>query len=329
MIKKKIILFFVLILLSACSSSHQDFIPRINDKVVADDSKNEISIITYNIQALWEKEDEKVKSLAKYLNESKFDFVAMQEVFDEDTRDRLIENLDPVVYKSLIPRVDYDCFPSNMSQDAGLFSASRFPIVDLSKYDFGEDTKFSDGAIHQMLPKFASISFDFLANKSVTGSLLQINDSTKLFLFTTHLQLFSSEFHKASQVNQIRSFITDAVSKVVENNIVNSPTNLIVLLTGDFNYNAYDENDIEILKKFLGNPRDLHQEFNGEVHEYTKILEWIGLYGRFDYIFAYDRIGSVPMRKVRINSINVTDVIDSEKESVSDHYAIIASLKID
>ena len=329
MIKKKIILVFVLTLLSACSSSHQDFIPRINDMVVADNSKNEISIITYNIQALWEKEDEKVKSLAKYLNESKFDFVTMQEVFDEDNRDSLVENLDHSFYKSLVPRVDYDCFPTNMSQDAGLFSASKFPIVDLSKYNFGEDTKFSDGAIHQMLPKFASISFDFLANKSVAGSLLQINDSTKLFLFTTHLQLFSSVYHKASQVNQIRSFITDAVSKVVENNIVNSPTNLIVLLTGDFNYNAYDENDIEILKKFLGNPRDLHQEFNGEVHEYTKILEWIGLYGRFDYIFAYDRIGSVPMRKVRINSINVTDVIDSEEESVSDHYAIIASLKID
>ncbi len=329
MIKKKIILVFALTLLSACSSSHQDFIPRINDMVVADNSKNEISIITYNIQALWEKEDEKVKSLAKFLNESKFDFVTMQEVFDEDNRDSLIENLDHSFYKSLVPRVDYDCFPANMSQDAGLFSASKFPIVDLSKYNFGEDTKFSDGAIHQMLPKFASISFDFLANKSVAGSLLQINDSTKLFLFTTHLQLFSSVYHKASQVNQIRSFITDAVSKVVENNIVNSPTNLIVLLTGDFNYNAYDENDIEILKKFLGNPRDLHQEFNGEVHEYTKILEWIGLYGRFDYIFAYDRIGSVPMRKVRINSINVTDVIDSEEESVSDHYAIIASLKID
>ena len=143
------------------------------------------------------------------------------------------------------------------------------------------------------------------------------------------MQLFSSIFHKASQLKQIRSFITNAVSKVVENKIVNNPTNLIVILTGDFNYNAYDEKDIEIVKHFLGNPRDLHQEFNGDVHEYTKILEWIGLYGRFDYIFAYDRIGSVPMRKVRINSINVTDVIDSEEESVSDHYAIIASLKID
>ncbi|NNG27486.1 MAG: hypothetical protein HKM87_08165 [Ignavibacteriaceae bacterium] len=327
--RKKIISIFVLTFLSACSSSHQNFIPKINDKVVTDDNKNEISIITYNIQALWEKEDEKVARLIQYLNETKYDFVAMQEVFDEDNRDSLVENLDRSFYKALVPRVDYDCFPSNLSQDAGLFLASRFPMVDLSKYNFGEEVRFSNGAIHQMLPKFASISLDFLANKSVTGSLLQINDSTKLFLFTTHLQLFSSVYHKAAQVNQIRSFITDAVSKVVEKNIVNSPTNLIVLLTGDFNYNAYDENDIEILKKFLGNPRDLHQEFNGEVHEYTKILEWIGLYGRFDYIFAYDRIGSVPMRKVRINSINVTDVIDSEEESVSDHYAIIASLKID
>jgi endonuclease/exonuclease/phosphatase family metal-dependent hydrolase len=329
MIKKKIILVFALTLLSACSSSHQDFIPRINDMVVADNSKNEISIITYNIQALWEKEDEKVKSLVKYLNESKFDFVTMQEVFDEDNRDSLVENLDHSFYKSLVPRVDYDCFPANMSQDAGLFSASKFPIVDLSKYNFGEDTKFSNGAIHQMLSKYVSISFDFLANKSVLGSLHQVNDSTQLFLFTTHLQLFSSIFHKAYQLKQIRSFITNAVSKVVENKIVNNPTNLIVILTGDFNYNAYSEEDYKIVKHFLGNPRDLHKEFNGDVHEYTKILEWIGLYGRFDYIFAYDSIGSVPMRKVHINSINVTDVIDEEEESVSDHYAIIASLKIE
>ena len=285
MIKKLIILGFVLTLFSACSSSHQDFIPKINDRVVADDSENEISIITYNIQALWGMEEEKIVSLIKYLNETKFDFVTMQEIFDEDTRDRLIENLDPLFYKTLVPRVDYDCFPSNISQDAGLFSASRFPIVDLSKYNFGEETKFSNGAIHQMLFKFASISLDFLANKSVLGSLHQINASTKMFLFTTHLQLFSSIFHKAAQLKQVHSFIENAVSEVLKNNIVDSSTNLIVILTGDFNYNAYSEEDIETLKKYLGNPRDLHQELNGEMHEYTKIIEWIGLYGRFDYIF--------------------------------------------
>ncbi len=85
MIKKLIILGFVLTLFSACSSSHQDFIPKINDRVVADDSENEISIITYNIQALWGMEEEKIVSLIKYLNETKFDFVTMQEIFDEDT----------------------------------------------------------------------------------------------------------------------------------------------------------------------------------------------------------------------------------------------------
>jgi len=328
MTEKIIVIFFALTLFSACSSSHQNFIPKINDKVVADKSQNEISIITYNIQALWEKEDYKVKSLTKYLNQSKYDFVTMQEVFDEDNRNSIVSNLDHSFYKTLIPRVDYDCFPANISQDAGLFSASRFPMVDLSSYNFGEDVKFTNGAINQMLSKFASVSLDFLANKSVLGSLYEINDSTKLFLFTTHLQLFSSVYHKASQVNQIRSFITDAVSEAVEKKVVNSPANLVVLLTGDFNYNAYEKGDIELLKRFLGNPRDLHQEFNGEVYEYTKIIEWIGLYGRFDYIFAYDKIGAVPMRKVYINSISVTDVIDKNEESVSDHYAVIASLKI-
>jgi len=327
--RKKIILFFVLTLLSACSSPQQNFIPKINDKVITDDSKNEISIITYNIQALWGMEEQKIERLIKYLNETKFDFVAMQEVFDEDTRDRLIENLDSLFYKTLVPRVDYDCFPSNICQDAGLFSASQFPIIDLSQYNFGEETKFSSGAIHQMLPKFASISLDFLANKSVLGSLHQINDSTKLFLFTAHLQLFSSIFHKAAQLKQIHSFIVNAVLELLKNNIVDSSTNLIVLLTGDLNYNAYSEGDIETLKDYLGNPRDLHQEFNGNVQEYTKILEFIGLYGRFDYIFAYDSIGSLPLRRVNITSINVTDIVDEEEDSVSDHFAIIASLKFE
>jgi len=332
LVSKIITLFLIITILSACSSSHQNFIPKISDKVVTDDSKNEISIITYNIDALWGKDEEKVVSLINYLNETKFDFITMQEVFDEDTRDRLIKNLDPSFYKALVPRVDYDCFPSSLSQDAGLFSASKFPMIDLSKYNFGEDTEFSYGAIHQMLSKFASISLDFLANKSVLGSLHQINDSTKLFLFTTHLQLFSPIFHKTAQLKQIHSFIENAVSEILKNNIVDSSTNLIVILTGDFNNNAYSKEDFEILKKFLGNPRDLHQEFNGEVHEYTKMSKWIGLiglYGRFDYIFAYDSIGSMPLKKVNISSINVTDIVDEEEDSVSDHFAIIASLKIE
>lgn len=327
--KNIIILICVCTLLITCSSPQQNFIPKINEKVVTDDSKNEISIITYNVQALWGKEEEKVESLIRYLNETKYDFVAMQELFDEDTRDRLVENLDSSFYQALVPRVDYDCFPYCLSQDAGLFSASKFPMVDLSKYNFGEETKFANGAIHLMLSKYPSISFDFLANKSVLGSLHQINDSTKLFLFTTHLQLFSSIFHKAHQLYQVHSFIFNAVSVLLKNNVVDSSTNLIVILTGDLNYDAYSEEDIKTVKKFLGNPRDLHQEYNGELHEYTKIIEWIGLYGRFDYIFAYDSIASLPLRRVNINSINVTDIINEEEESVSDHFAIIASLKIE
>ncbi len=328
--KKKIIkLTIVFTLLSACSSPQQIFIPKINDKVVTVDGKNDISIITYNIQTVWGKDKEKLESLINYLNEAKFDFVVMQELFDENTRGSLVENLDPVFYKALVPRIDYNCFPSLIFQDAGLFSASRFPIVDLSKYNFGEHIEFSDGAIHQMLIKEISISFDFLANKSVLGSLHNINDSTKLFLFTTHLQLFSSTFHRTLQLKQIHSFIVNAVYQIIKNNIVDSSTDLIVILTGDLNYNAYSDGDIEILKEQLGNPRDLHQEFNGEVQEYTKIVKWMSLYGRFDYIFAYDSIGSMPLKKVSINSINVTDVIDKEHESISDHYAIIASLKIE
>lgn len=319
-------LFGIIILLLSCSSPKQLFIPKINDRLSADLNNNAISIITYNIQTVFGKGEEKVESLINYLNSANFDFVAMQEVFDENTRTNLVNRLNPISYKAVIPRVDYDSFPSNICQDAGLFTASRYPIIDLSKYDFGEDTEFSNGAIHQMLAKEFSISLDFMANKSILGSLHQLNDSTQLFLFTTHLQAISSRFHKTFQLGQIYSFIVNSVSTVLKNNVTEFSENLIVLLTGDLNYNAYSEGDVETLKNYLGEPRDLHKEYNGAFEEYTMTSKLLGFYRRVDYIFAYDNIGLISLRKVGATSINVTDIIDGNNSSLSDHLALKATI---
>ena len=323
---KSLAIIIILLLIIACSSSKPILVLKNNDRIIVDTNKTELSIITYNIQTVFGKGEGKVEGLINYLNKTNFDFITMQEVFDENTRTNLVQRLKPNIYKSVIPRIDYNSFPSNICQDSGLFSASSFPIIDLSSYDFGEEIEFSNGAIHQMLVKEFSISLDFLANKSILGTLHEINDSTQLFLFTTHLQAISSRFHKTFQLEQIYSFIANSVATVLKNKTIESSENLIVLLTGDLNYNAYSEGDVETLKNYLGGPKDLHKEYNGSLEEYTMTSRLLGFYRRVDYIFAYDNIGLIPLRKVRATSINVTDVIDADNSSVSDHLALKATL---
>jgi len=319
---------FIITTINSCSSS-AEFNLKINDKNGRGIHNNEFSIITYNIQTILGKGEDKIVGLSNYLDKELYDFVLLQEVFDERTRKHLLQNVNSEFYKSKTPRIDYSTFPSNICQDAGLFSISRFPLVDLSQYNFGENTEITNGAIHQMLIKEFSISFDFMANKSILGTLHQINDSTKLFMFTTHLQAISSRRHRTTQLKQIQAFIENAVFTVLKNNLVESPQNLILLLTGDFNYSAYSEDDVETLAKYLGNPRDLYKEFNKDLEEYTLIIKLFGLFRRVDYIFAYDNIGPIEFRKVDIKSINVTDVVDENDESVSDHMALKATLVID
>jgi endonuclease/exonuclease/phosphatase family metal-dependent hydrolase len=304
------------------------FVTKQNDKLIVSENKNEFSIITYNIQTAFGKDEEKVSGLMKYLKDHNYDFVVMQEVFDEDVREQLIKNLDSENYVAQIPRIDYRSFPINISQDAGLFSISRYPIIDLTNIDFGEDVEKTNGAIHKLLQKNFSISLDFLANKSILGSLHELNDSTKLFIFTTHLQAISSRFHKTYQLEQIYKFIVNAVYTVIKEGIVESSENLGVLLVGDLNYDAYTEADVNTLKSYLGDPRDLHKEYNSQLEEYTLFIKWIGIYRRVDYIFAYDNIGLLKLAKIEAKSINVTDVTDAGNGSISDHLALKATLII-
>ncbi len=331
-LKNKIFILLLIILgivlFISCAPSPV-FNAKINDSNNIELSPNEFSLITYNIASAFGKNDDKVITLSKYFDEHKYDFVLMQEVFDEDVRAKLLNTFDTTFYRVKIPRIDYNSFPSNLNQDAGLFSISRFPLINLSNINFGDDVEITNGAIHQMLQKSFSISLDFLANKSILGSLHKVNDSTKIFLFTTHLQAISSRFHKTYQLEQIYKFIVNAVYTVLTEGVVDSSSNLVVLLVGDLNYDAYTEADVNTLKSYLGNPRDLHKEYNNQLEEYTLFIKWIGMYRRVDYIFAYDNLGLLKLRKVKARSINVTDITDSENGSISDHLALKANLVIE
>jgi endonuclease/exonuclease/phosphatase family metal-dependent hydrolase len=322
-----IIIFFVWIFLSSCSSI--DFYSsNTNSHTLLSGERNQFSLITYNIKAIYKKDENQIDSVMKHINKEKYDFVLFQELFNESTRDYIIESADTSFYKSIIARVDYNSFPEFIFQDAGLFIMGSYPVVDLSEVEFEGDVCESNGIIHMILEKEMSKTNDFLANKSIAGTLFSINDSTNLFLFATHVQAIGSREHKEFQLEQIREFIENAVSGVIESGAVKSPKNLMVMLAGDFNSNAYSPDRFEALQRLLGYPRDLHMEFNGNKQEYTFKFRSRNASRRFDYIFAYDNINSYALKKVAANSINARDFKDKTGESISDHFALRTVIKI-
>jgi len=115
---------------------------------------------------------------------------------------------------------------------------------------------------------------------------------------------------------------------VIESGLVNSSENLIVVLAGDFNSNAYSQGSFSAMQKILGYPRDLHMEYNGNKQEYTWRFRSNSRPRRFDYILAYDSIGRNNFRRVAATSINTKDVKDGQNNSISDHKALKAKIKI-
>lgn len=290
--------------------------------------RNEIKLITYNIKAIYEKEEDQVDSLVSVINKEKFDFVIFQELFDESTRDDIVEKADKSHYKTVIARIDYNSFPEFIFQDAGLFMLSSCPRIDLSEVDFGDDIKNSNGVIHSILEKEISKTNDFLANKSVMGALFKINDDTELFLFTTHVQAIGSTEIKERQLEQISTFIEEAVNGVLNSGKIKSSQNMIVLLAGDFNSNAYDKERIGRLESILNFPRDLHKEFHGDKEEHTFRFSSRNASRRFDYIFAYDSLNQTKFKRVGVQSINAIDIKGKDSLSISDHLGLSGILNI-
>ena len=324
MSKMNIVIFILLTI--SCSSI--DYLSNGDNHFRTKRSKNEISLITYNIEAIHDKTEGEMDSLMKYINKEKFDFVLFQELFDESMRDEIIEKTDPAFYSTIISRVDYNSFPEFIFQDAGLYMMASYPRIDLSEIDFGDDVKNSNGIVHMVLEKELSKTYDFLANKSVMGSLFAIDDTTRLFLFNTHVQAIGTREHKLFQMKQIYTFINTAVTKVVESSFVNASENLIVILAGDLNSNAYSLESFHAMLNMLGNPRDLHREFNGDKQEYTWRFRSKSRPRRFDYILAYDSLSTNTFRKVTATAINTKEVKDDQNNSISDHKALKSNIRI-
>ncbi|MCB0751692.1 MAG: hypothetical protein KDC52_09475, partial [Ignavibacteriae bacterium] len=108
----------ILILLFLGSCTSVDYIILNDNKI---DSQSDIGIITFNIKAIYEKEELQIDDLMKLINNGTNDFVVFQELFDESTREKIIERADRNKFSTVIARVDYNSFPEFIFQDAGLF----------------------------------------------------------------------------------------------------------------------------------------------------------------------------------------------------------------
>jgi endonuclease/exonuclease/phosphatase family metal-dependent hydrolase len=206
---------------------------------------------------------------------------------------------------------------------------SKYPQVNLSHIDFDNRVTVSHGAVHMVLSKELSLSTDFLANKSIMGSLHSIDHSAYAFIFTTHVQALGSRMQKRRQYREIREFIEYAVHAVVESGTVDASENITVLLAGDFNSDAYDDKDLSRLLTNLGNPRDLHREVHTDRQEFTMQFKLFNFQKRFDYILAYDQIGEYKLKNIQAVKINVTDIRTDQNESISDHRALKGIISVD
>ena len=85
---------------------------RINDSVSKSvNGSDQINLITYNIQDIFGKAESKLDASIDYLNREDYDFVLLQELFNEGTREYVLSKIDTNKYKSIISRIDYNSFP--------------------------------------------------------------------------------------------------------------------------------------------------------------------------------------------------------------------------
>jgi endonuclease/exonuclease/phosphatase family metal-dependent hydrolase len=155
-----------------------------------------------------------------------------------------------------------------------------------------------------------------------------LDDSTNLFLFTTHVQALGELDHKLYQFKEIYNFMNNAVDSVLSSGIAGRADNLIVILAGDFNSDAYSHSRLSSMMNKLGYPRDLYREYNGNKQEATWRFRSGRRGRRFDYILAYDQLGKNPLRQVTAKSVSTLDIADGNGESISDHRALRAVISI-
>lgn len=214
-----------------------------------------LKMLTYNAAMLpspfGSKKEERAEGIVNMLNASNYNIVCLQEVFDEDIRLYLKENL-MAKYPYIVDKVSDHDF---MNEDSGLFFASQFEILRHRFREYNAKKAFTA---------------DAFTDKGIFGTCLKMvdgEDEKALFVFNTHLQS-TMAYHdtRVEQLMEARRFI----HKILMSELCKTydPLKRNAVLTGDFNVVGDGERHEDMLS-LLGDPRDLYRERNRAARGYT------------------------------------------------------------
>ena len=279
-----------------------------NEHVRTDSVLTELNVISYNVflrPKLVSRSDftvERAREIGRWLAGSDADVVALQEAWHGPAVRALIEQTS-------------DEFPYYVGDQPGRFGfklvsggmllLSKWPIKSVRSMTYDD-----------------CYGFDCRAAKGAIDAVIQLNDSSRIHLVTTHLDAgeeVKDRRSRASQLAQLRNFIGE-----IDQN--RHP----MLITGDFNINSLAGNtEFDRLVDILGvqdypveNPSTINCELETSV-----FCEEPAIPKRLDYIFARNR-GNRLIRAETLHLKHATDRIDQFVKYLSDHRAVWAKFQL-
>ncbi|MEM9074168.1 MAG: sphingomyelin phosphodiesterase [Myxococcota bacterium] len=254
---------------------------------------------------------ERSKRIEAMLVRSGADVIVLQELFQEGARARFREALAAVGYSFSTGPLGTGV----LSEDSGLFVASRVPIVEHAFEEF--DAKAGE---------------DALSDKGIAHAVVDVSERwpgiDHLELFGVHLQSgYAQHAVRKKQLGQLASYVGRRVTQAKRDRTA-------VATLGDFNVVGEAPDQVqpsweyEQLLRILRGAEDL-----GKPGEFTwdgVVNEWMTQEDdesrkRLDYIFAFESV--LALGSVR--ALTATARIDpflSDGRHLSDHFAVVADL---
>jgi endonuclease/exonuclease/phosphatase family metal-dependent hydrolase len=299
----------------------------------------QLRILTFNIEMLPtpigddEKNEPRAENICEKLNQTDYDIICLQELFDENMREIFADNLKNK-YPSQIEKADAG---NIFRQDSGLFIASKHPFI------FQETMYYFE-------PFYSCGTTDCLAEKGILAVRFDLGDikhKLELIIYNTHLQSdhnFVGEFREVrfSQMQQIRKLLKRSMGRIEPS----LRDDTAALLLGDTNIPGDSAECVDLLR-VLEYGRDLYREVNSDIEDKPGFTWDYQLNKnmipptdrdrlRLDYVVALDHIptdqapASMDIHHLECQECNVQmfgdeDDVDSR---LSDHFAVEAVLNV-
>jgi endonuclease/exonuclease/phosphatase family metal-dependent hydrolase len=310
---------------------------------MAKNGRQQVRVLSFNVKMLpgpfgeGKQDERRAEAIIDLL--AGYDVVCLQEVFDEEVRDRFRAAAEQHGFVSIVDQLCDDW----LHEDSGLFFASRLPI-DRGGRAWG----------YEEFTETSHFSSDSLSDKGIFYARLDLPNAKGLIIYNTHMQSDEGPGqHKdvrSMQFEQIRKFMVRGLQK--ERRLKNTAA----ILLGDFNVIAEAGGSRtrigrptaeyqEAIARFIG-PCDLYREAHPGSPGYT----WDGPGNprtgkddndlqRLDYMLALRQVpvesaaSALRLLAPEVEQVDVEKMPWSGGNGVSqgplsDHYGISATLAV-